>query len=701
MNLPKRFLFIPVVLALSIWLFITSYKDVRNRTINEFKDQQYILAKQASTGIESFFMYFQRELQFLSQLESISNLNEQGKDLLGHFLISHSDQIEAITIVNSEGILKFTLPFNDSVIGQNISNQKHIMEIIRTHKPTVSDVFTSVQGFRTIAYHIPIIEGKEYKGSIAILISLDKLSRKFIENIRTGESGFASMISKEGIELYNPVTNKSGAHISDIYKDYPSVLDVINLSSTDSTGTAECDIAYPDSEKNTTVKSLIRFYRIPLGNTFWTLLLFTPETEILDKLTSFSTRLYLLFSLIVIIITTYFILALKASNVLKEEKKRKALERIVKESENRFRTIFELSPTGIILIESSGKIIEVNKAFCNSLGYSRNEIIGQNIRIFAAPAHDGDIEKNISEILSGKTLINEVTNLRKDGTACFFDLFETKMTLPDGREGILSVSNDITERKIAQQELILSKEKAEESDRLKSAFLANMSHELRTPLNAIIGFASLISETETDGDIASYSKIISDSGMHLLSLVEDILDISMIETGQLNIKMELVKIDSVLIEVKNIIAGDILKENKTEIELILDNDNLNSGFCIYTDKRKLKQVLINLLKNAVKFTDKGFVKFGFTPVEIGGRKLIRFYVKDTGIGIEKKYHKAIFDLFRQIDDSHTRRFGGAGIGLSITRRIVELFGGEIWMESEIGQGSVFFFTVPVKKSESV
>jgi CheY-like chemotaxis protein len=188
--------------------------------------------------------------------------------------------------------------------------------------------------------------------------------------------------------------------------------------------------------------------------------------------------------------------------------------------------------------------------------------------------------------------------------------------------------------------------------------------------------------------------MIFNSGQHLLSLVEDVLDISMIETGQMKINYEKVGINSILYEVKDIIHGERLKENKTEIELILNIDPEKSETYIFTDYRQLKQVLINLLKNSLRFTDEGYIEFGFTEIEKTDIKYLRFYVKDTGIGIDIKHYDVVFNIFRQIDDTHTRKFGGAGIGLSIAKRIVEMLGGEIWVESEIGKGSVFYFTVP-------
>ena len=694
MKLSKRFLFVPVLLAIFAYLFYSAYKDVKDRTLNEFNYQQSALTNQASIGIESFFSYYRVELMGLSKLGFISELNDQGRNLLTEFYYNHSDQIEAITVVDANGILKYTFPYNQSVIGQDISNQKHVKTVIETHRPTVSDVFTSVQGYRAIAYHIPIISGNKYNGSLAILIPIDKLGQRFIEPIKTGKTGYGWMISEIGIELFDPIPGHTGKSVKEIYNKNQSVLDLFDKTLVEKKGTTICYIKDTTDVHEETIKSFASYFRVSLGNTFWTILIFTPEREVFATLASFRNRLLILFSLIFIVIGTYFYFALKASSILKEEKNRKAIELILRESEKRFRIMFELSPAGIILIDKKGTIIEVNTSFCENLGYSKKELIGNNIRFFSSPDKEGDLERNIERILSGETLKHEVTNLRKNGTSCVVALYETAILLPDGKQGILSVSNDVTERERIHHELISAKEKAEESDRLKSAFLANMSHELRTPLNAIIGFSGLMIDAGSDNETISNLNIILNSGQHLLSLVEEILDNSMIETGQIKIKYEKVDINLILYDVKNIIQGEKLKENKTEIELILKIDPELKDNYIFTDARKLKQVLINLLKNALKFTDKGYIEFGFTEIKKANVKYLKFFVKDTGIGIEKKHYDLIFNIFRQIDDTHTRKFGGTGIGLSIAKKITEMLGGEIWVESELGKGSIFYFTIP-------
>jgi PAS domain S-box-containing protein len=815
MKLSKRFLFLPVLLSLFTYLFYTSYKDVKDKTLTEFNKEQFTLAKQASRGIESFFIYYQRELQFLSGIKYVSDLNDQGKKLLIDFYNSHADQIEGITIVDSKGILKYTYPENPNSIGVDISNQMHIKSIMQNHLPIVSDVFMTVQGFRTIAYHVPIIIDKEFKGSIAILIPIDNLGKRFIETIRTGETGYGWLMSEEGIELFNPKDNDTGKSAKESFKNFPSVLELLGRTSKETEGTSISYLPSVQKEENNLTRTLTSFYRVSLGNTYWTILIYTPETEVYAKLTSFRNRLYILIVLILTTMAIYFYYGLKASNILKEEKRRRAIEKTLMESEKRFRVMFELSPAGIILIDEKGTVIEVNTSFCETLGYTRKDVIGQNIKLFAAPDNDAEIEVNISKIMSGKTMIHEVRNIRKDGTTCIVALYETLIILPDGTPGILSVSNDITEKKISQErmlllsralesigecvsitdhknklifvnnafcktygyteteiigkniailrppenkeypaskilsetihggwvgelinirkdgsefpielstshirdekgnsialigiavdiserrkvqtELIKSKEKAEESDRLKSAFLTNMSHELRTPLNAIIGFSGLMTDSGPDQNTVGYSKIILKSGQHLLSLVEDIFDTTMIETGQTKINFEKTEIVSLLQEVKDIIHGERINEDKTDIELILNIRESENRIFLITDIRKLKQVLLNLLRNALKFTDRGHIEFGFSEITVSENNFIQFYVKDTGIGIDKKYHDTIFNIFRQVDDTHTRKFGGMGIGLSIAKKIVELLGGKIWVESEESKGSVFYFTVP-------
>jgi PAS domain S-box-containing protein len=694
MKLNKRFLLVPLVLVVFLYLFYSTYKDNKDRVLKEFNSQQFALAKQAARSIETFFIYYQEELQFLSKISFISELNDQGKILLSDFYKIHSDQIEAISFVDTKGILRFTYPINESAIGTDVSGQEHVKAVLNTHKPTISDVFTSVQGYKAIAYHVPIIKDGEYRGSLAVLIPLDKLGKRFIENITTRKTGYGWVITENGIVLFNPATGQTGRSVKDTYSKFPSVINLLDLITKEREGTTTCMISSQADVHTILSKTLTAFYRVPLGNTFWTIIIFTPEKEVYSTLTTVRNRLYIFLILVVLAMAFYFYMTFRASSLLKEEKKRKIIENTLIESEKRFRIMFESSPAGIILIDEKGTIIEVNSSFCETLGYSREELLSNNIRLFSAPTREEEINSNIAKILSGTTMKNEVTNFRKDGTACNISLYETRFILPDGKPGILSVSNDITEKKQANMELIAAKEKAEESDRLKSAFLTNMSHELRTPLNAIIGYSGLMIDTGLDTETNSNLKIISNSAFQLLSLVEDIIDISMIESEQIQVLNKKVEVNSLLTDIKNYIEDERLKINKTGIKLVLNSQNELTERYILTDSRKLRQVIIILLKNALKFTPEGLIEFGYKEFKKNNTDYLKFLVKDTGIGIDKNQCDAIFNIFRQLDDTHSRNYGGTGIGLTIAKKTIEILGGEIWVESEIGKGSEFYFTIP-------
>ena len=273
--------------------------------------------------------------------------------------------------------------------------------------------------------------------------------------------------------------------------------------------------------------------------------------------------------------------------------------------------------------------------------------------------------------------------------------------LPEERELLITIAKNIGEyinRKKVEKELHDTLEKALESDRLKSAFLDTISHEFRTPLNAVIGFSQLIErETELD-DILEFVSHINKGGNHLLGIVEDILNISVIESGNLKVKMEDYSLSSILEEVRILIETEQAKIQKQHIGILYTPPVNDPDLWITTDGEKLTQILMNLLKNALKFTDEGSIEFGYIPEHQQDKPFLKFFVKDTGIGIPEKMQHFIFDIFRQADETHTRTHGGTGIGLAITKKLLTLMGGTIWVESKEGKGSVFYFTLPFKGS---
>lgn len=244
------------------------------------------------------------------------------------------------------------------------------------------------------------------------------------------------------------------------------------------------------------------------------------------------------------------------------------------------------------------------------------------------------------------------------------------------------------ERKKAEQEIKDALSKAQESDRLKSAFLANMSHEIRTPLNAIIGFSELIRDPAFEPEQQDeFAQLINTSGNNLLSILSDIMDISKIEAGQMDIIKRKISVNKLIISIQK---EFIRKAEKKGIELRLEPANPIEEIVIESDETKIRQIIVNFLSNALKFTEEGFIELGIES----GENLVRLFVKDTGIGVPEIYHDKIFERFRQVETSHTRKYGGNGLGLCISKNLVELLGGTIGMESEEGKGSTFYITIP-------
>ena len=249
------------------------------------------------------------------------------------------------------------------------------------------------------------------------------------------------------------------------------------------------------------------------------------------------------------------------------------------------------------------------------------------------------------------------------------------------------LQSDVKDMLETKQKLV---KMALESDKLKSAFLANMSHEIRTPMNGILGFISLLgNEDDISDDGKEYIDIIKTSGDHLLNLINDIVDISKIQANQLTIILEEVNLNKVLQNIHSFFKSTI--DSEKQIDLILDINIPNKQTNLLIDEVRLTQVLNNLINNAIKFTDKGYVKFGVSIVE----QNLSFFVEDTGIGLDEEQQEVIFNRFEQADNSTTRDFGGIGLGLAITKGLIELMGGEIAIQSKIGKGSKFIFSLPI------
>jgi len=270
---------------------------------------------------------------------------------------------------------------------------------------------------------------------------------------------------------------------------------------------------------------------------------------------------------------------------------------------------------------------------------------------------------------------------------------------PDGlskEPHLVLLIRDVTVKKETERKLIQAKLKAEESDALKSAFLANMSHEIRTPLNAIVGFSQIIlDENLNPEEQKQFFGYIQQNSDQLLGLVNDIIDLSKLESNQLVIHESLADLNQIVNEMKEIAENEKRNREKEHLLLFVDKGLPDDELLIIVDHFRLKQLLTNLLVNAIKFTPKGYIQFGY---RLKDNQNLLFFVRDTGIGIPPNKQEEVFHYFHQLDNSLNRANTGTGLGLAICKRLVELMGGNIWLQSEPGKGTTFFFTIPYQKA---
>src|SRR5688572_482778 len=371
------------------------------------------------------------------------------------------------------------------------------------------------------------------------------------------------------------------------------------------------------------------------------------------------------------------------------EAERMPLDQRVRDQQFYTRSLIESNIDALITTDPRGIITDVNKQMEALTGCTRDELIGAPFKgYFTDPER---AEAGIKLVLSeGKVTNYELTARTRDGRETVVSYNATTFYDRDRRlQGVFAAARDVTERKVMDRALEEAKEAAEDANSAKSDFLARMSHEIRTPMNAIIGMADLLWETALVSEQREYVRIFRKAGSQLLDLINDILDLSKVEAGHLELESLDFDLGEVLDKTLEMMA---IRAHEKGLELALRIDPLVPNFLV-CDPARLRQVLINLIGNAIKFTEKGEVTVRVeADPDNGAAGALRFSVDDTGIGVPEETRDLIFAAYAQVDTSTTRKYGGSGLGLAISKRVVELMHGRIWAQGHSGPGNTFCFT---------
>ncbi len=366
----------------------------------------------------------------------------------------------------------------------------------------------------------------------------------------------------------------------------------------------------------------------------------------------------------------------------------------LKDDRELLKVIIDTIPVMITIYDKRIHSFTINRAVENITGWTNEDIDRTSIMELAYP--DPLYRQKVLEYMKSLSPgFKDIVMRTRDGRD--IDTSWANVEILDGRQ--VGVGIDISERKNLEKELVKARERAEKENQVQYAFIQNISHEVRTPMNSILGFTELLQKEITRKKDAEFLNAISHNGKQLLRLIDDIIDFSQLDNHQISIQSEKIELNSFMQQIKLQMEGMKNIYKKRHLNLVLESPNKNVQVTIDTDRFRLQQVLMNLIGNAIKYTEEGMVEVGYNIRE--AQRDVLFFVRDTGIGINVDDKDNVFKRFKRLHNSNSHEFRGTGLGLAICKHLVNLLGGEIWFESEAGQGTVFYFTHPFLKMEEL
>jgi PAS domain S-box-containing protein len=374
--------FIALLIAFTgvcVFLFYTFYKEAKNTAITHTNEAQMVHAKVAARGIEEYFTNWIGVLDALSKTDDISNNTPDGMHLMKLLYEAHHDEIISITRINEKGVITYS-PSYSNIIGIDISKQKHVQELLKHPKITISDVFTPAEGGKAIALHVPVFKGKSFKGSIGILINFETVAKRYLADIRIGKTGHAWVVSRDGIELYSPNPKFIGKSAAENLKGFPSFTPMLNEMLKGHQGYATYQFDHASGQKIELATKLAVYVPVHLKNTFWSIVVVSNRDEALQSLVSFRNRLVLIILVFFIFGLIFITFGTKAWLIVKEEDKRKKAEAQLKESEEQYHKIYDNALEGMFQVSLEGKCFKANMALAKIMGHDSIDAVFASTR---------------------------------------------------------------------------------------------------------------------------------------------------------------------------------------------------------------------------------------------------------------------------------------------------------------------------------
>ena len=449
-----KYLLIPFILIGFHFIFNYLYIDIKNNTIREFNNEQLLLANTAAQGISSFLSNYQFDLEFIAKDKAIIEYNDICKKSMKYFYETRSNAINAITRVDASGNILYTYPYNESIIGLNISKQDHVKKILSTQQPVISDVFMSVQGYYAIAIHVPIFNENKFVGSLAILIPIDKLGKLFLDNIGLNKKGHAWLITQNGTEIYCRIKGHKGKSLLETTNFDFHTTELLKKIKKNNTGTGKSIHQDITKQTNKNLENLVVFQRVQLGDTYWVILISFQENEVYKALSKFRLRLLIVLALLLIISLFYVLSFVKVRKILKEEAKRKKAEKLLKKSEEKFRALF-ISAGDASLVIKEGIVTDCNTKATKLFKGTKEQIVGLKIwEISPQKQPNGQDSKQMASQLINNAMNQQVVQFEwqhKEFNGKLLDTEVTLSTIDKKNKLSFAIIRDVTEKKKVQK----------------------------------------------------------------------------------------------------------------------------------------------------------------------------------------------------------------------------------------------------------